>query len=240
MVKMTTADSLPLRGLLICPHCGKQLTGSASKGRHSYYYYYHCISSCGVRFKAEVANEGIVNELNKFVPKKEIAELYKTVIKDIFYQQTGSQTDGRKELLNQIQAETDRLAKARRLLLDDAIDSSDYKLIKSECETKLLSLEAKLTGFSEKTYDLRDCIDKAITNLTSLQIAYSEGDTTAKRSVIDSIYPEKLCFDGMTYRTAKINEAAQLIYLINSQLGSKKIGQNLIFQACPIRQPQSD
>jgi len=36
MVKMTTTDSLPLRGLLICPHCGKQLTGSASKGRHSY------------------------------------------------------------------------------------------------------------------------------------------------------------------------------------------------------------
>ena len=27
----------------------------------------------------------------------------------------------------------------------------------------------------------------------------------------------------------------QLIYLINSQLGVKKIGQNLIFQACPIR-----
>jgi hypothetical protein len=36
-------------------------------------------------------------------------------------------------------------------------------------------------------------------------------------------------------RTAKINEAAQLIYLINSKLGAKKIGQNLIFQACPIR-----
>jgi len=72
------------------------------------------------------------------------------VIKDILYQQTGSQTDGRKELLNQIQAETDHLAKARKLLLDDAIDSNDYKLIKSECETKLLSLEAKLTGLVKK------------------------------------------------------------------------------------------
>jgi site-specific DNA recombinase len=158
-----------------------------------------------------------------------------TVIKDIFFGKTGSQIDGSKELLNQIEIENYRLAKARKLLLDDAIDSNDYKIIKAECENKLLSLEAKLTGFSEKSYDLNDCIDKALINLSRLQIAYSEGNTTVKPSIIGSIYPEKLCFDGTGYRTAQINAAAQLIYLINSQLGAKKIGQNLIFQACPIR-----
>ena len=36
LVKASTDDNLPLRGYLICPKCGKQLTGSASKGRHSY------------------------------------------------------------------------------------------------------------------------------------------------------------------------------------------------------------
>jgi site-specific DNA recombinase len=118
--------------------------------------------------------------------------------------------------------ENDRIAKARRLLLDDAIDNSDCKIIKTECENKLLSLEAKLTRFSEKSYDLNDCIDKALTNLPRLHIAYSEGDPTVKRSITDSIYPEKLCFDGTGYRTAQINEAAQLINLLNSQLGRKK------------------
>jgi hypothetical protein len=39
----------------------------------------------------------------------------------------------------------------------------------------------------------------------------AKGDTTAKRSIIGSIYPEKLCFDEATCRTAKINEATQLI-----------------------------
>lgn len=147
LVKISTADNLPLRGFLLCPHCGKQLTGSASKGRSAYYYYYHCSSACGIRYKAEAANDSFVNELGKYVPKKGIAELYKVVIKDIFFQQTGSQAEGKKELLNQIQTENDRLAKARKLLLDDAIDSNDYKTIKAECENKLLSLEAKLTGF---------------------------------------------------------------------------------------------
>src|ERR1022692_23148 len=35
-------DDLPLRGFLICPKCGRLLTGSASKGAYYYYHYYHC------------------------------------------------------------------------------------------------------------------------------------------------------------------------------------------------------
>jgi len=235
LTKISTVDNLPLRGFLICPNCGKQLTGSASKGRHSYYYYYHCNSTCGVRFKAETANESFINELKRYVPKTGISELYKTVVKDIFYQQTDFQSDGKRDLLNQIQIENDSLSKARRLLLDDSIDSNDYKNIKAECENKLLSLEAKLTGFGKTTFDLEACLNKALTNLSRLQMTYIEGNTEEKRIIIGSIYPEKLCFDGLAYRTAQVNEVANLIYLINRRLEAKKIGQNLIFQACPIR-----
>lgn len=231
LVKISTADNLPLRGFLLCPHCGKQLTGSASKGRSAYYYYYHCSSACGIRYKAEAANDSFVDELSKYVPKKGIAELYKAVVKDIFYQQTGSQAEGKKELLNQIQTENDRLAKARRLLLDDAIDSNDYKTIKAECESKLLSLEAKLTSFGKTAFNLDDCLDKALANLSRLQITYNEGDAAVKRRIIGSMYPEKLCFDGGAYRTARMNEAAHLIYLINNEVGSKKNRTKLDFSS---------
>jgi site-specific DNA recombinase len=211
LVKTSTEDNLPLRGFLICPKCGKQLTGSASKGRHSYYYYYHCIAACGTRFKAEQANEIFNEELNKFVPKESVAELYKLVIKDLFNQQSSPYTDGRKELINQIQAENDKLAKARRLLLEDAIDTGDYKTIKAECETKPLSLEAKLTGFSRpEALNLNTCIDRALAALSQLVTTYNGSDTAVKRNIVGSIYPEKLCFDGLYYRTAQMNEAARL------------------------------
>jgi len=138
-------------------------------------------------------------------------------------------------LLNQIQIENDRLAKARKLLLDDTIDANDYKTIKAECENKLLSLEAKLTGFGKTSFDFEGCLNKALHNLSRLQITYNEGNVEAKRGIIGSIYPEKVCFDGTAYRTARVNDVAHLIYLINNKLYAKKIGQNLIFQACPIR-----
>lgn len=50
-----TQEAFPLRGFLLCPECGRVLTASASKGRSNLYYYYHCISSCGCRFKASNA-----------------------------------------------------------------------------------------------------------------------------------------------------------------------------------------
>ncbi|GAA4924699.1 recombinase family protein [Mucilaginibacter defluvii] len=231
LVKMTTVDSLPLRGFLICPSCGKLLTGSGSKGRNNYYYYYHCESSCGVRYKAQDVNSSFVTELQRYVPRQGVAEVFRLVVKDLFTQQNGSQSGERKELLAKIQLENDRLTKARRLLLDDAIDTVDYKSIKDECERKLLTLESKLTDFSKPAYDLEECLDKALIALKSLQVRYLEGDTSKKRQLIGSMYPEKLCFDGNEYRTAKVNEAARLIYLINSKLDETKKRTKLDFSS---------
>ncbi|SEA58350.1 recombinase family protein [Pedobacter hartonius] len=51
-IKIVSHNLLPLRGFLLCPECQKVLTGSPSKGRYAYYYYYHCQKQCKVRFKA--------------------------------------------------------------------------------------------------------------------------------------------------------------------------------------------
>ena len=100
-----------------------------------------------------------------------------------------------------------------------------------ECEAKLLSLEAKLNGFGKEAFDLESAINKAASTLNHLDISYKEADTVKKRLIIGSIYPEKLCFDGYTYRTAKINEAAQLIFLINNKLNAKKNRTKLDFSS---------
>jgi hypothetical protein len=91
--KIEAEEILQLRGYLICPNCGKLLTGSASKGRSSYYYYYHCLASCGVRFKAEDTNSLFLRELSKFVPKPGMLEAYKRVIDGGYRLRTKSQRE---------------------------------------------------------------------------------------------------------------------------------------------------
>lgn len=66
--KTVVDDMLPLRGFLVCPKCGKMLTGSASKGHTKHYHYYHCVSSCGSRYKADKANEQFATEIKNISP----------------------------------------------------------------------------------------------------------------------------------------------------------------------------
>ncbi|MEJ7679012.1 MAG: hypothetical protein WKG06_14400 [Segetibacter sp.] len=70
-------------------------------------------------------------------------------------------------------------------------------------------------------------IDKAVSTLSHLDIIYTKANVIRKREIISSIYPEKLSFDGMQYRTPRINEAARLIYQINNELGCNKKPEKL-------------
>mgnify|MGYP003945130099 CR=1 FL=1 len=56
----------PLRGFLICPFCGRRLTGSTSTGRHAKYRYYHCsVSKCKGRFRADILEKEYEDHLKK-------------------------------------------------------------------------------------------------------------------------------------------------------------------------------
>jgi site-specific DNA recombinase len=96
----SVADSvLPLRGHLICPDCGKLLTGSKSKGRSQDYFYYHCYGGCKCRFRAENANQMFLRELKKYVPGPEMEILYKTAIAETWYDQTRNLRNDKSEAL---------------------------------------------------------------------------------------------------------------------------------------------
>lgn len=221
-IKATTLDNLPLRCFLLYPKCERLLTGSASRGGNASYFYYHCNSACGIRFKAPKVNESFKKEPQRFIPRIGVAELYKLVVKDIFQKEVGKHSDQRKELSNLIQAGNDCIAKALKLLLDDGIDSGDYRKIKQECESKIHSKEAKLNDCRKPTFNIDECLNKALAKFSNLGVLYKEANVTNRRLLIGSIYPQKLCFDGASYRTAYINEADYLIYLINKKLEPKK------------------
>ena len=223
--KFVSQVNLPLRGYLSCPKCNRMLTGSASKGQYGLYYYYHCVSSCGCRYRANHVNDTFVKELKKFKPHSSVIELYKIIICNAYKKLSAQQQNGSKQLVEEMNKINERLNKARQLLLSEDIDTIDYRSIKSECEDKLMRLEAKLAETatnSSTSIGIDKLINKAVSTLSHLDIIYSEGNITMKREIISSICPEKLSFDGIQYRTPRINEAVRLIYRINNELSTNK------------------
>jgi hypothetical protein len=55
---------------------------------------------------------------------------------------------------------------------------------------------------------------------------YHYGDLKTKRKIIGSIFPEKLVFNGNNYRTARVNEAVELIYNVGQGFSENKNGQS--------------
>ena len=159
-------------------------------------------------------NTKFVEELQKLKPHAGVVSLYKAVIVNAYKKHFSQQQNGSKLLADEMNKINDRLIKARQLLLSEDIDPIGDRTIKTECEDKLMRLEAKLaetTTNTSATIGIDKLIDKAVPSLSHLDIPYTEANVTGKREIIGSIYPEKLLFDGIGYRTVHLNKAVRLI-----------------------------
>ena len=104
-------------------NCGKLLL-RAHQGRNGYYYYYHCLASCGVRFKAEDTNTLFLRELSKFVPKPGMLEAYKRVIDGGYRLRTKTQREDIKLITDKINQANDDIARGRqKTVCQDEMDS---------------------------------------------------------------------------------------------------------------------
>ncbi len=223
--KIYTNEHLPLRGFLICPDCGKLLTGSTSKGHTKYYTYYHCTTGCTCRFNADTVNERFLYRLKKMVPRPEVEDVCKVTLTESWRQYVGVKDD-RAQLVEEIKEVEKRLSKARELLLSDKLDGIDFREIKSEYNARLEKLQAKLSACDNDQLDFRGLLDTGIKTLFRLGEVYEKGTIEKKREVISSMYPEKLTFDGDDFRTTRLNEAARLIYSLGEGFGGNEKGQS--------------
>ena len=110
-VKEDKQNALPLRGRLICPSCGRMLTGGLAKG---IYPYYHCQPSkynCKVLFSAKSAHNALVNYLKSYEPKSEVIELYEAILLDIFKAKDTDRYSQKKVIEKQMKALNQRIEK---------------------------------------------------------------------------------------------------------------------------------
>ncbi len=225
-LKVVSNATLPLRGFLLCPECGKVLTGSASKGHTKYYSYYHCYAGCSFRQRADGINQLLHDELKKYIPRPEMADIYKLVLQQAWQSQTSQLQDDRKQTLKQIGDLENKLGYIRELLSSKQIEPADFREMKLDYTAKVEKLEAKLSASNNELIDIKGLLNKGVDNLLRLDTAYEIAEAEKKREIISSMFPEKMTFENNLLRTGRVNEAVNYIYLINSSVGGNKKGQN--------------
>lgn len=220
-VKYNSDTVFPLRGFLICPNCGSNLTASGSKGSKKVYYYYHCKSSCGFRHGAEDTNNLFVAELKKYEFLPSVQKILQNILLTAYKKYNNKTNDRKKRIVAEIENYNAKIASSLEKLLAEKIEDDDYMIIKKQCKQKIESLEDELqsclvSNQNRKKVDGR--LDKALSLICNLSLLYQSSNIEVKRKIISSIYPENIEFTGMEYRTNRVNSILHNIVLINSRL----------------------
>lgn len=138
VVKIKQREEFPLRGLLICPECSRNLTGSLSKSRNgSYYGYYHCQNTCKTRFSASLLNDKLDDYLKFITIPSEISELYMAILEDTFKTNEGDRKKQIQGLKERIKDQEDKLARCDDMLLNREIDRDSHQRMISKLKPNL-------------------------------------------------------------------------------------------------------
>lgn len=100
----------------------------------------------------------LLQKLTGLIPKKEYADLYAHIVNENFSKENRRLSTRKMKALTSIELFTDRIAKAKNLLLDNHIDFESYSEIKSDLEAKIQVLGYTVQAYSQKQIDLTDKI----------------------------------------------------------------------------------
>ncbi|WP_127131154.1 recombinase family protein [Pseudoflavitalea rhizosphaerae] len=191
----------PFRGLLICPKCGKSLTGSSSQGRGKKYDYYHCISKCGVRIPVSKVHMLIQKFTSSFDLLPDFKPLFSYVLEASMKATIDQNSLNHQRLLKKIEDLTFRIDKARELLLGGSLNPKEYKTIRSNCENQINILGEALQNGTRENKFLALAIstsEEKISNLNDLIENYS---TNKKKEIFKYLFPY-----GITCNVNRIDE----------------------------------
>lgn len=226
--KTKQRDEFPLRGLLVCPECSRNLTGSLSQSRNGNHYpYYHCQNHCKTRFNADVMHERLHDHLRSLTIPSEVSNLYMVILEDTFNSNEGDRKKQIQGLKERIRDQEEKVIRCDEMLLNRDIDRETHQRMipKLKEEIGILRKKIELQESSETGF-MKYC-RFGIPLLSNLSGFYMNANVEIKQKLLGSIFPAKLHFRENSYRTTPLNPALALILQKNKGLENEKTGQTI-------------
>lgn len=215
----TNSVNLPLRGHLVCPHCGGNLTGSGSKNRvGNVYYYYHCQKPCPTRFRADDANDKLLALMQSYTLPPAWATFFYGLLKDFLSADERKRGQDLSRINNEINTVSGRMVEAENLLFDKTITPDVYTRAIARYTSQLEDLRSESRKLSYSSTHTDEVLRYSISLISNLPKYYNQEVLEVKQQMLCSIFPDKLIFDGEKYRTQKANPLLELFRLKYNEL----------------------
>lgn len=207
--KKIVNEMLPFRGFLYCPRCFQKLTGSRSKGRTKWYFYYHC--SCGFRIRTEKVHDSFINMTRLLKPDPEYNILFQDILRKTYKTSSFLSMINQNRTIKKIEELEDHMIAARSLLLSKDIDASEYYKLKRECQTKMEILKLKIDNASVSIKRWESRLDAMSGALSSLDYIYEKGDINQKKQLIALLFKNPILWNDHCFKIL-LNDSTKIIY----------------------------
>ncbi len=204
-------DEYPMRGHLVCPRCGKTLTGSSALGNGGKYYYYHCTAGCKERHKSEALHNSFEQWLSHISIKPEVAALYLAVMNDIFKTNEGDRDAEIKKLEKLIEENQLMMDKSAKKFINNDLDKHDYKRIKESLSRECAEMRSKIAELKAVDSGFADYSRYGFSLLCNMGHYYRTANIENRQKMLGLIFPEKLVFSNNTFQTMQPNEILTLL-----------------------------
>ena len=220
----TANPALYLRKFVVCPICGHVLTGAASRGNGGSYNYYFCSHDHKhINVRAEDTNKKFVSYVSGLKPNQTVLKLYNEVLMDV-------RGDCVKENLKQVEriekdlkVVEERIKKVNDLYFDGEITKAERQMNLSRYEDDADRMKMQIESLKlNEDLNIKDKLTYSINLIGNLGTFFQSAPFEVKVKLLGSIFPEKIVFDGKTYRTTSYNKMLDLIYQETKQLQGRK------------------
>src|SRR5690606_19857978 len=145
-------------------------------------YYYHCVSSRGLRQKAEVANDIFEKGMRQF-ELNDTALIVKKLLLDNYKKFVNNPFDEKKQIAQETYQRDARLTAARNKLLSESIGDDECIEIRDDCDSRITGLEEQLSknGSDAKKLNIDKPFARGLKSIETMPKMYSEGAMNTRR-----------------------------------------------------------
>jgi len=208
-------ENFPIKANLICPVCGKQITGSKSRGNGGAYEYYHCTSKCKVRFKKDDVHGRIKDMLNEASLNANVINLYGAILTDAI---TSNEIDAQKlicKLNTEAIATKKMIIDAEDRLMAKEIDINLFNKVTERYNDKIFEIENKIANLERNNAHLKKYVGNSVKLLCNMGKFFNQLEDSRKGSFLRLIYPENLVIEKDGFRTNSMNVVLDLLTRID-------------------------
>ena len=206
-------EEFVLRRIVKCSYCGRSYTGAKSKGRTELYSYYFCPNRCKCSYKVSFLDGYTAEYLGSITPTKETIDLFNAYLRRTYY----SRIADLKKRQDQAGEELTKLYELRQGLVEKHLmgiySDEMFKEQNAIIEQKIKAIHIANNDGILTQYSIEKITQFVEKRIGNLQLTFSDKKATLqeKRTLLGSIFPSGLHWDGKQYSNQEIDGSYKFI-----------------------------